>query len=80
MVINVYCQHQLKETGKETTDLSERLKVFTFRQKHPVGFGVGKQDFFFSFFFFFGAHKTLSQLSLIRLAASSCHQRDQRED
>lgn len=50
MVINVYCQYQLKETGKEITDLSERLKVFTFRRKHPAGFGVGKQDFFFFFF------------------------------
>lgn len=46
MVINVYCQHQLKETGKEITHPFERFKVCTFLWKHPVGFGVRKKDVF----------------------------------
>lgn len=71
-MINVYCQHQLKETGEETTDLFERFKVWHISVETPGGVGGEKERFFF-----FRAQKTLSQLSLIRLAASSCHQRDQ---
>lgn len=50
IVINVYCQHQVKESSKDITDLFERFKVCTFLGKHPVGLGVRKKDGFFFFF------------------------------
>lgn len=69
-MINVYCQHQLKERGKEITDLFERFKVWHISVENPRW---GKERWII----LFSVQKTLSQLSLIRLAASSCHQRDQ---
>lgn len=42
MVINVYCQHQLKETGQEITDLFERFKVWHNAVETPGGVGGRK--------------------------------------
>lgn len=47
MVINVYCQHQLKETGKDITDLFERFKVWRISVETPGGVGVEKERWIF---------------------------------
>lgn len=73
-MINVYSQPQLKETSKLITDLFERIKVYWSFAEAPSGAGEEKERWIF---FPLRAPKTLSQLSLITLAASFCHQRDQ---
>ncbi len=49
-MINVHCQHQLKETGKEITDLFERFKVWHISVETPDGVGGEKERWSFVFF------------------------------
>lgn len=48
-MINVHCQHQLKETGKEITDLFERFKVWHSSVETPGGVGGGVRKKYFLF-------------------------------